>query len=231
MDTELHETQSDFSDTLKADLLCLGISAPELAKRLGVTKQCIYSYLNKQSMPTPAGQAQIQKILNDTKEQYEIDIDNDTGTTPSIPYHERLKEILNTEGLQPKELATLAGISTASVYNYQNGVNKPTPSIASKISKVLGYTLQEMGYVSLTMPMQRTKIEQTLVNTFAERLADILKKRDESPRELAFRIGMHPMSIRYYLDKRGLPTRKNAEKLAKALQTDLITLGYPDTKT
>lgn len=70
----------------------------------------------------------------------------DANRYPLIGFGERLKEARRDKGLSQKQLGDMIKISRESVRGYESGYLSPNLTIASKLAKALGVSLDHLAF-------------------------------------------------------------------------------------
>lgn len=56
----------------------------------------------------------------------------------------KIREIRREKAISVAQLAKIAGVTTVSIYRYEEGTREPTFGIASKMAAALGVTIDEL---------------------------------------------------------------------------------------
>jgi len=69
----------------------------------------------------------------------------------------RLDEIIKEKGLKKGFIAKKIGVSTPTLQRYVEGTNYPGTDIANKLSKLLGYSIEDIFFANNTISVVNEK--------------------------------------------------------------------------
>ena len=69
----------------------------------------------------------------------------------------RLGDIIKEKGLKKGFIASRIGVSTPTLQRYIEGTNYPGADIANKLSRLLGYSIEDIFFASNTIPVVNDK--------------------------------------------------------------------------
>jgi transcriptional regulator with XRE-family HTH domain len=125
-----------------------GLTLAEVARRLGITKQAVWSLLNHRArrtaaraVPCSACGAMIVSPGALRRDAASALCLNCLRARPAVPFALRLKALRLAAGLSRTELSQRAGVAAASLRAYEDGRRKPQDRSAVRVARVLGEEL------------------------------------------------------------------------------------------
>lgn len=126
---------------------------------------------------------------------------------------EKIRKTRIEKGLTQKQLADRMGVTQSHVWQYENGLVKPSDKQIKKFSDALGISVNEL----LSAEESNKTENKSSTMTVGERIREIRQKAGLTQKQLADRMGVTPSHIGQY--ERGLrkPSNEKIKKFADAL--------------
>ncbi len=131
----VQQAQEDETPMKKA-LREAGITPREFSRKIGITDNSVYKWLNGKSAPSYKSARKIEEILGFCpivrREREQTQEQEQDGEPP-------IKKALREAGITPKEFAKKLGTYNQVVYGWMNGKKAPGYKFSAKIEEILGF--------------------------------------------------------------------------------------------
>lgn len=126
---------------------------------------------------------------------------------------EKIRKVRTDKGLTQKQLADRMSVTQSHVWQYENGLVKPSDKQVKKFADALGVSVKEL----LSVEENNKTENESIAMTVGERIREIRQKAGLTQKQLADRMGVTPSQIGQY--ERGLvnPSNTQIKKFADAL--------------
>jgi transcriptional regulator with XRE-family HTH domain len=130
---------------LMTELRRQGLTMPEIARRLGITKQAVHDMLRRLGEPPPprsvpcaaCGRPILSAVARPTDRGKAL-CRGCLRERPAAPFGQRLLALRLAAGLSQVELARRAGLSRMAVAHHERAERTPRPATRARLARVLG---------------------------------------------------------------------------------------------